>query len=313
MSCNAYNYKAEKEKFLQNIAQDFIFKNVTLVGDDGQVVKTHKLVLCAGSKLLNKLLLDVGNAAGEPWIHLSGVNHVELNDIVTYLYTGEVVATETNIANFLKVAELLDIKSVFDTAPETLNPVIKPRERNSASVEETEAFAASTIMKNKDNQPSDNDENLKESENLEWNSHEIDVVSDENDIVSDENDVVSEENDVVINEYTLDNNEMMSKKDGLWECEICEKTFIKKFHAKCHVAIHNKDTNIFKCHQCSTSFGTQDYLRNHKLRMHSKDRFQCPRCGKAEMTRQQFKSHKYQSKSCGSKFKKQSSNSDVTI
>ena len=116
--------------------------------------------------------------------------------------------------------------------------------------------------------------------------------------------IVNSEDALIVNGHSSTEDETVMKRDGLWECKICEKTFIKKYHAKCHAAIHNKKDNCYACNQCGSSFGTQDYLKNHKNRVHSKERVQCMNCGKADMSKVQYKNHKYQSKSCGVKYNK---------
>ena len=125
MSYDTSRLKSQKWKFFQSIAQDNSFRDVTLASDDGQTLKVHKLVLCAASKFLSELFLNLDNNE-RYWIHLGGVEHQGLKDIVKFLYVGEVVISEANMSDFLKVSELLAVESAFNIVPNT--SISKPKE-----------------------------------------------------------------------------------------------------------------------------------------------------------------------------------------
>ena len=86
--------------------------------------------------------------------------------------------------------------------------------------------------------------------------------------------------------------EFFSKIDGLWECKVCEKTFLRKDHIKSHVKMHKPAAKI-PCPQCHQTLGNKDSLRKHLSYSHSSDRFTCETCGKTDMTKSKFKTHKH--------------------
>ena len=295
--------KQQQDKFFQSLHNDNDSKDVTIVSDYGQIIKAHKLVLCAGSRFLNNILSDQGYE--NSWIYLSGVKHEGLKDMVNFLYTGEISTSETNFENFLKMAELLVVENAFQLAEQMNSKGLENVKVETTSVDSSKSKwkesvtdllqeIETTKTARKDgledvlrvNKKSETVSNLKVSieeavvNTVVVNGHEIDMT---------ENGTVSSED------------EMFSVENGLWECGICEKTFLKKSRVKSHVQIHTRNTNSFTCKICGRSFGTQDVLRNHKNNVHNQEIFQCPTCGRANMTKVQFKNHKYQSKTCGVK------------
>ena len=81
--------------FYSNAAKAFsLFKNedylydVTLVSDDHKQISAHKLVLSASSEYFNDIFKNSKHS--HPLLCLDGVNNQDLNDILDYIYNGEV-------------------------------------------------------------------------------------------------------------------------------------------------------------------------------------------------------------------------------
>ena len=102
---------------------------------------------------------------------------------------------------------------------------------------------------------------------------------------------------------SVDDEKIIVKNDGLWECKVCGKTSLRRSNARAH-ALHvhfksllPKDENEYSCEVCGKIFKTFSAFRSHKFYKHdSKETFTCCSCGKSGMTKLQFKSHKYSSK-----------------
>ena len=92
-------------------------------------------------------------------------------------------------------------------------------------------------------------------------------------------------------ETSGEEDEGFSKVDGLWECNICEKTFTKKSHIKCHVQMHRPSQ--IPCPQCDHILANENSLRRHVRASHTIDNYTCEWCGKSDMTSNQFRNHKY--------------------
>jgi len=276
MSNNIALIRPQKETFFQYIKGENYLRNVTLVSDDGNTVEAHKLVLCASSKFLNELLSDTGGN-DNAWIYLSGVEHYVLKDMVEFMYTGEIMTPEVNMSNLLNLANLLAVENLYQLEPKNFKETL---EETSNSEEQMDIFSGNLLKREQVlNDPVKNDD-----------------VSDLSSFEYDEPNRVKNENMNCKNESSEE--EMLTKTDGLWECVKCEKTFVRKDHARTHTQIHSKNSRNYTCNICYRAYGTQDVLRNHKNTAHSTEKFQCPICGKADMSKVQFKNHKYQSKYC---------------
>ena len=87
------------------------FTDVTLVCNDGEQtqVTAHKIILAAGSEFFESLLRNVSQSSC-PLIFLKGVAAVELETILSFLYTGEASVQKARLEKFLAVANDLGVK-----------------------------------------------------------------------------------------------------------------------------------------------------------------------------------------------------------
>ena len=96
--------------FMSELRVNSAFADVTLVCDDGeQLTQAHKVILAAGSAFFEALLKRVSQFAC-PLIYLRGVEMVELETILSFLYTGEASVQKVRLEKFLAVANDLGIK-----------------------------------------------------------------------------------------------------------------------------------------------------------------------------------------------------------
>ena len=87
------------------------FFDVTLVTDDHQQFKTHKIVLSACSGFFKPILK--ANVHSHPLIYLSGVDSSNLQLILNYIYEGEVQLYQEQLDLFLNVAQKLQISGLL--------------------------------------------------------------------------------------------------------------------------------------------------------------------------------------------------------
>ena len=64
------------------------FSDVTLVSEDGQVVKAHKVLLSATSPVLDDILKSQDHS--KPLIFMRGVNADVLSSLLDFIYFGQV-------------------------------------------------------------------------------------------------------------------------------------------------------------------------------------------------------------------------------
>ncbi|KAI4497039.1 hypothetical protein M0802_007785 [Mischocyttarus mexicanus] len=83
--------------------------DVTLTAE-GQILRAHKLILSVCSSYFNRLFKE--NSCKHPIVILKDVNYRDLFAILQFMYQGEVSIKQEDIGNFLKVAEILQIKGL---------------------------------------------------------------------------------------------------------------------------------------------------------------------------------------------------------
>ena len=117
-----------------NLREDNDFADVTLVCEDGQQVKTHKVILAASSPFFQKLLGR--NNHPHPLIYMRGMKYDDLLAIVDFLYRGEANVFQEDLDSFLAIAEELQLKGLmgktddkfqdFEVDEKSLAPTLLP-------------------------------------------------------------------------------------------------------------------------------------------------------------------------------------------
>ncbi|CAG0890433.1 unnamed protein product [Darwinula stevensoni] len=94
-----------------------MFVDITL-SCSGQTMKAHKLVLCSGSSLFEKLLQRDNSAC--PIIHFHGMDMLHLKLLVDFMYLGEVDVPSCDLEAFFTLADSLEVKGIKgDQFPES--------------------------------------------------------------------------------------------------------------------------------------------------------------------------------------------------
>ena len=85
------------------------FADVTLACVDNQV-EAHKVILAASSPFFKRILKK--NPHSHPLIYLKGIKSSDVEDVLKFIYQGEVSIDEGNLNTFLRVAEDLEVKGL---------------------------------------------------------------------------------------------------------------------------------------------------------------------------------------------------------
>ena len=86
------------------------FGDVTIVSNDHKQFKAHKFILSSSSTMFKSILGDDNVVA--PFIFLRGVNHLELESILQFIYLGEATLDQERLNILLDVANDLKIKEI---------------------------------------------------------------------------------------------------------------------------------------------------------------------------------------------------------
>jgi len=262
-------WKGYPSDLLKYIEQDTSQFDVTLICDKGLQVKAHRIILSTASDFLREILCSLDET--NTYILLNEFKKHEVEKVLGFIYGGEVELIQADFEKFLLLSRMLGILD--------LGASIDDINLAGCAFQEAISIDRKNISITLKPQKLSVVKSSVEPKTLQ----EVDCVN--------INEMINEESQLRLTEPV--------KIDGLWECPICGKTFIKKYHAKCHTNIHFKSDH--KCDLCSKSFGTRDSLRSHVRMVHCNEVYMCSTCGKTGMNRVNFKNHKYYSKSCGSR------------
>ena len=105
------------EDFQENVTSVFRmlkesadFVDVTLVSEDGQHVKAHKVILASTSPFFMNLLGKSSHP--QPLIYMRGVLYEDLVSLVDFVYSGETSILQENLNRFLALAQELQLKGL---------------------------------------------------------------------------------------------------------------------------------------------------------------------------------------------------------
>ena len=86
--------------------------DVTLVGQDQKKVSAHRLVLSACSNFLKNILYD-NNSHSHPLLYLDGVDSEDINQMLDYMYKGEVKIKQDYLERFLQISNKFQLEGLL--------------------------------------------------------------------------------------------------------------------------------------------------------------------------------------------------------
>ena len=105
------DFQSNVSKSLNFFRNEDYLHDVTLVSDDQKQVSAHKLVLSACSEYFRNILKT--NKHSHPLLCLDGVSNQDLNNILDYMYNGEVQIYQHDLDRFLLVAQRLRLQGLL--------------------------------------------------------------------------------------------------------------------------------------------------------------------------------------------------------
>ena len=114
------DYQSTTSKTFNELRKEKYFFDVTLVSDDGQQkIPAHKVVLAACSGYFKDILKQANHQ--HPLVCLQGVTAKELDNVLDYIYSGEIQLPQENVRKFLDVAKRLKLKGLFQNDIKNFN------------------------------------------------------------------------------------------------------------------------------------------------------------------------------------------------
>ena len=105
---NWNDFKQNASNAFNQLRNDNDLIDVTLVSDEGEHIRAHKVVLSTSSDFFKDALKKAKHT--NPLIFLSGFNSKVLVNVLDYMYNGEVNLYQEEIDVFLQSAQKLKIK-----------------------------------------------------------------------------------------------------------------------------------------------------------------------------------------------------------
>ena len=111
-------YNLKSQNFAENFNSMFreLYKeeryaDVTLVSDDQRVFQAHRIILRAASPVFRNII-DSSQPGQYPLIYLRGIQHLELQSILEFIYLGEGTFKQDRMTEFLRAAKDLQVRDI---------------------------------------------------------------------------------------------------------------------------------------------------------------------------------------------------------
>jgi len=310
----------------QNLQKEKEFCDMTLACE-GKVIQTHKVIISAISPILRNILRL--NTNKYPCIYLRGVKFKELENLLNFIYQGEVCIEEEDINSFLEVGKDLQIKGMASVQMHNSKSISSPMDSTKNLETVKIVFSDDLSMETAENikietedtimepstqigqtesgsfvvDPSDN--YSRPTKNKVWNSIKIGtgaVKKVKTEIRPIPNYAVKK----IKSETTVDSAETE------FRCEVCCKVYANVGSLNIHKRIHEGLT--YPCERCGKEFTQRVNLTRHILAVHQGIRSQCGFCEKSFNDINALNKHtkiihegiRQQCEKCGKDFKEKS-------
>ena len=251
-------------EFFSRVRKDQHLADVTLVTDDGQHLQAHKIILSAGSHFFDSVFTKSNHS--NMLVYLKGISSGHLEQVIDFIYKGEVSIAQEEINIFIETGKELQIKGLegeltgIRSTKDEENKHVDDR-KNEDEVDQTN-IATSTMDFAKQYDEGITALDRTKEEKIRLNTND---------------------------ELDLQIERMVEKNQGLWNCKICGKSAKSKQHIQNHVETHIEGVS-HGCHICSKTFSSRPNLKCHITNNHT-GLFRCDMCQKEGMTRAGYNVH----------------------
>ena len=236
-----FDFQANISSSFEHMWKEKDFSDVTLVCDGDQKIEAHKVILAGASKFFSKLLKH--NLHPHPLIYMRGVRPSQLENVVDFIYQGEVNIFQKDLETFLLLAQELQLKGLNGSAANPKQLQVKEEDNQCpALTDEKQASQTDPLVK-------------------------VHSLGKNKDISDKENKVIIDTTNNDLDNTISSLIEDLGRGNG-FICNVCQKKLVSKRDMKDHVeAKHFKDV-MHSCKQCIKSFRCRRTLANHIFRFH---------------------------------------------
>ena len=108
-------------KSYEHLYKEKAFHDVTLISTDFIPMKAHKTVHFAANNFFKTLFNIELNQASNSVLYLKGINSLDLNLILAFIYLGEVNVSEDRVDDFLNIASELQLEGFSSDGDMNIN------------------------------------------------------------------------------------------------------------------------------------------------------------------------------------------------
>ena len=248
--CPSFEHRAKNA--FRDLTHTHDFVDVTLVSEDNQQFKAHKVILSSGSNFFREILGS--NPHPHPLIFMRGVDTTSLASILKLMYLGEVEVALESFDNFINLAKELNLEGLQESDQNFV--------RNEQESEEEELEERLPKKARLDDQAL-----AVALADLEENNYEEDLP-----LCEDEDD-----DEIVLLDDTDEN------QTKVFRCDNCDfvsgrSSSFEKHKITSHNAKPYSSSTDFPCKECDFLAENMDELKDHKVQVHGG--IPCNHCGK---------------------------------
>ena len=235
------DFNSNVQKSFRNLRTEDDFFDIRLVGDVYKHVTAHKVVLSSCSEYFKGVFSNnKKHFQSHAFICLEGLNQGDLNNVLDYIYHGEVQIQQEELNRFLRIDQRFKLEGLIGG-----------------------------------NEEEDPDEDSFLEEKIITQSQQEDTLVPKYDIKVNQY-VANKENKITTNVGNISNLYELDKKveesyskdaTGCYVCHYCAKSFKKRNHIKEHVEIHFEDLSL-PCSLCDATHRCRQSLRVHMSKSH---------------------------------------------
>ena len=253
--CLQWNdFKENVNSAFGKLRNDKELTDVTLVCEDGQQMRAHKVILVSSSPFFEKILQR--NKHPHPLIYLKGFQPKVLTSVLDFLYFGEANVNQEDLDSFLAVAEEVKLKGLTG---QTTSGLIEELEKSTSQPIHKELSNTSTVCQ-QNLKPKENDLNTKSTALAVPNNSTTDLQVLDQEVKS-----MMEKGQKVIPNGKNPNG--MPKQQRSYICKVCGKEGLS-CEIKSHIEANHLEGLSIPCDPCNMTFSSRRSLTRHKHKFH---------------------------------------------
>ena len=256
------------QTLLERVLSQIEFQDVTLVSDDQQFIKAHKVILGVSSEYFRNILTLQTHQ--QPFIILKGITKDILECIVAFMYLGEASLPQHRVDSFVEAAKFLKIKGLIEEQENDIKEVtdddVNTPKGDNGDVDRQKS--QETLNEDEDSNDSDIDNEKFQELLLAKQNEPIEInLEDEEDTIRCGPTVVMEDDNVEL--VDVEDQDDVEDPDPEVETHFCDKCDFESTESE-EYARHMKTEHVndISCRECPYYAKDRQSLKDHMMITH---------------------------------------------